>query len=77
LRALSGRVSGAVRFHCPSSQKQTQNDTQNQLFLPGQPVHATDNSIKRAASQRRSMNHFYKSMTNVHLAAGYVKLTMS
>jgi len=31
---------GAIRFHRPTRQQQTQNDTENELFLPRQPFHA-------------------------------------
>jgi len=37
---LRGGVGGAIRFNGPTSQQQPDNDTENQLFLFGQAVHA-------------------------------------
>jgi hypothetical protein len=31
---------GAIRFHRPAGQQQSQNNTQNELFLFGQVIHA-------------------------------------
>jgi hypothetical protein len=45
-------MGGAIRFNGPTSQQQTQNNTENQLFLFRQAVH--DNNLTESGSFGKS-----------------------
>ena len=44
-------MSGAVGLDRPTHQQQAEDDTENQLFLPGQAVHTLETSMNRATEQ--------------------------